>query len=242
MILVLLPGLEGTGRLFRPLLAHLDSAFEPLVVSYSSTAKTYAEIVPAVRRELPRDRPFILLGESFSGPAAILLASERPAGLRALVLSTSFARRPLAGGSALRLLLGPKIFHLIPRALILRALLGRHAHTHVAVDVRQAVFSVPLSTLVARIDEALRIDVSSKLQRLDLPILYLEARNDRIVPPAAAQHVARCAPQTTIVTIAGPHLLLQTAPAEAASAIGAFAAEASVRSAGSTPGAPPAGR
>jgi pimeloyl-ACP methyl ester carboxylesterase len=227
--LVLLPGLEGTGRLFQPLLAHLDSAFEPLVVSYSSAAKTYEEIVPAVRRELPRDRPFVLLAESFSGPVAILLASERPAGLRALVLSASFARSPLPGGSALRLLVGPKTFRRIPRALILRALLGRHARSHVAVDVREAIFSVPTSTIVARIGEALRVDVSAKLQRLDLPILYLAARHDRIVPPAAAEHVARCAPQTTIVTIAGPHLLLQTAPAEAASAIGAFAAEASVR-------------
>lgn len=76
MRLVLLPGLDGTGRLFQPLLAHLPSTIDPLVISYSNLAGTYAEMLPAARKELPPDRPFVLLAESFSGPAAIALAAN----------------------------------------------------------------------------------------------------------------------------------------------------------------------
>jgi pimeloyl-ACP methyl ester carboxylesterase len=55
-----------------------------------------------------------------------------------------------------------------------------------------------------------------------MPLLYLQARHDRVVPPAAAALVARLAPQTRIVDIDAPHCLLQAAPEAAAEAIIGF--------------------
>jgi pimeloyl-ACP methyl ester carboxylesterase len=226
--LVLLPGLDGTGRLFQPLLAHLPSTTEPLVVSYSNVAGTYEEILPAARKALPSDRPFVLLGESFSGPVAIRLAAERPFGVRALVLCASFARRPLAGGGVFRFLVRQETLRFVPKTLLLRALLGRYAGAPIGAEVARVIFSVPTSTLAARLRQVLAVDVSADLRRLDVPVLYLIARDDAIVSTASAEHVRRCAPQTSVVTIAGPHLLLQTAPAQATSAIASFAASLAV--------------
>jgi pimeloyl-ACP methyl ester carboxylesterase len=56
-------------------------------------ALRYDELLPLVLEHLPTDRPFVVLGESFSGPLAIRIAAVRPPCLRALVLVV-LPRRP----------------------------------------------------------------------------------------------------------------------------------------------------
>src|SRR5512143_111507 len=94
--LVLLPGLDGTGRLFGDFIAALGQDIDVIVASYpADTPLDYAELEPLVRAMLPTDRDYVLLGESFSGPLAISLAASAPPGLRGLVLCCSVARSPL---------------------------------------------------------------------------------------------------------------------------------------------------
>src|SRR5690349_11939308 len=92
--LILLPGMDGTGELFGPLLAELPIELPVAVVSYPDRAASYADHVAVARTELPRDRPFVLLGESFSGPVAVRLAAEAPSNLRGLILCASFLTCP----------------------------------------------------------------------------------------------------------------------------------------------------
>lgn len=97
LTLILLPGLDGTGRLFSRLAEQLPGELEPRVVALPTDRELgYAELVRHARDQLPQDRLFALLGESFSGPVALRLAAERPPGLVALVLVASFHRRPVA--------------------------------------------------------------------------------------------------------------------------------------------------
>src|SRR5260221_8527089 len=94
--LILMPGMDGTGELFAPLLRALGSSMESAVVRYPADAPLgYAELLPRVRAELPSSEPFVLLGESFSGPLALMLAAEAPAGLRGVILCASFASNPI---------------------------------------------------------------------------------------------------------------------------------------------------
>jgi thioesterase domain-containing protein len=77
--LVLLPGMDGTGELFAPFLAALGPDQAVVVVRYPTDRELgYAELEQVARAALPVDQPFILLGESFSGPVAIcrLAAAE----------------------------------------------------------------------------------------------------------------------------------------------------------------------
>jgi pimeloyl-ACP methyl ester carboxylesterase len=75
-ILVLLPGLDGTGKLFAEFLKVIESRIDTLVVAYpSDTPMSYDELERLVLASLPADRPFVLLGESFSGPLAIRIAA-----------------------------------------------------------------------------------------------------------------------------------------------------------------------
>lgn len=70
-------------------------------------------------------------------------------------------------------------------------------------------------------------DATPALARGSLPVLYLRARHDRLVPPATALQILRLAPGAQLVDIDAPHMLLQAAPAAAADAIAAFCASLS---------------
>src|SRR5688572_22228863 len=94
--IVLLPGLDGTGKLFAPLLGALEPEFECQVVSYPDSLTDYAAHEAHVRAVLPKDRPFMVLGESFSGPIAVRLGANPPPSLAGIILSASFLRSPHA--------------------------------------------------------------------------------------------------------------------------------------------------
>ena len=72
MTLVLLPGMDGTGDLFAAFLSAPGCDLDVKVVSYpTDVALGYADLEAFARAALPTDRPFVILGESFSGPIAI---------------------------------------------------------------------------------------------------------------------------------------------------------------------------
>src|SRR5262245_16901579 len=93
--LVLLPGLDGTGDFFQPLLEALGDSVRSSVVSYPiDGGYDYATCLALTRAKLPADGPFVVLGESFSGPIAITLAAQGLPGLAGIVLASTFARNP----------------------------------------------------------------------------------------------------------------------------------------------------
>src|ERR1700722_12941492 len=93
--LILLPGLDGTGKLFAEFLKALDLGVSASVVSYPPEVPLgYHELEPIVRAALPAHDPFVLLGESFSGPLAIRIAADPPPALKGLILCVTFASNP----------------------------------------------------------------------------------------------------------------------------------------------------
>ena len=74
--LLLLPGMHGTEHLFAPLIEALGSDLAIKAVTYPTTgALDYAELETIVRHAVPAEQPFVILGESFSGPIAIIVES-----------------------------------------------------------------------------------------------------------------------------------------------------------------------
>lgn len=124
--LVLLPGLDGTGRLFVDFVAALGAEVEVTVASYpTDTPLGYAELTAVARSFLPPDQPFFLLAESFSGPIAISIAQSSPPGLLGVALCCSFARNPLPVLAPARPLLGIVPVDALPVALLSFFVLGR---------------------------------------------------------------------------------------------------------------------
>src|SRR2546430_17674636 len=114
--LVLLPGLDGSGLLFRPLIDHLPPELDPIVVAYPpDRALGYDELLPLALKALPTSAPFALLGESFSGPLALMAAARAPEGLQAVILCATFVRKPLlAHIPLLRHLVRGPCFRVVP--------------------------------------------------------------------------------------------------------------------------------
>lgn len=221
--LVLLPGMDGTGTLFADLVAALPPALRAVVVTYPPDRPLdYPELVRFVGERLPRDEPFVLLGESFSGPVAMTLAAAHPTGLAGLILCCTFARNPRPGLAPLHPLAGFLPFPLWSLPLAAPLLLGPRTEDRAMAALRRALAAVQARVWRARLRAVLAVDVSKALTDIDVPILYLQAASDRLVPTAAAQHIAAIAPSMEVVRIDGPHLLLQTRPHEATAAISDF--------------------
>ncbi|MES2642998.1 MAG: alpha/beta hydrolase [Myxococcota bacterium] len=216
MHFVLLPGLDGTGELFEPIREALAGAGHvATVIAYPrDEALDYASLVERV--VLP-DVPFVLVGESFSGPVALALAARRPPSLRAVVLVATFARPPLLGSPFLLPFVGALLFRLALPPVLLRCLLvGFRAPASLVGRVAATVRSVPPGVLAHRVRAVLAVDAESAARACTVPVLYLRATHDRLVPGRCAAHLGALIPGMQVGEVAGPHLVLQANPEEAA--------------------------
>ena len=77
--LVLLPGLDGTEIFLQPLLAALPASVRPVVVTYPEAGgHGYPELLALIRGEVAGLEEFYVLGWSFAGPLALMLAEAEP--------------------------------------------------------------------------------------------------------------------------------------------------------------------
>jgi pimeloyl-[acyl-carrier protein] methyl ester esterase len=221
--LILLPGLDGTGTLFGPLIRELPASIETRVVAYPRDhCLSYAELGGVVRAALPTDRPFVLLGESFSGPLAIRMAAAHAPGLAGTILSCSFVRNPypFTGWAAgLVRSISPNVFPATWRTALV---LGFEADGPIRTMVDQAVASVSSDVLAHRAASVLELDDTALLSRVTTPVLYLRASQDSLIPPGAGEWIRERVAPCTVIDIDGPHMLLQAKAKECASAIGAW--------------------
>ncbi len=224
--LVLLPGMDGTGTLFAGLVDALGEAVKTQIVGYpTDRCLSYQQLTDIARCALPSDGPFVLLGESFSGPVAIALAAEQPERLKGLVLCCSFATnpRPWLAAPAKRILQWP--VPLPPMPILSAALLGRFSTPALRKVLKTAVDSVQAEVLRSRLAQVMAVDASSQLREVQVPVLYLQASQDRLVPTAVAHHIQGLCPNTQLKCLPGPHMLLQSLPRECAALIQQFLGE-----------------
>ena len=224
--LVLLPGLDGTGVAFRPLLGALPEWVTPQVHAFpGATLATYDQLLPGLLAALPRSEPYALLGESFAGPLALMAAATRPPGLRAVILCASFVRNPLPwlpGWAAP--LVRPFPFRFYPVVTALKKWFGRFSTMELRALLAEALAGVERPVLAARVREILRVDASEALRGCSVPILYLAGTHDCIVPGRSLRRIQALRPDVQVARIDAPHVVLQTRPAPAAQAIAAFLA------------------
>lgn len=221
--LVLLPGMDGTGSLFDPLVEALAGKVQVEVVRYPSAPPAgYSVLERLAEASLPAEGPLILLGESFSGPIAISLAANHPGRVMGLILCCTFVRNPYPGLSLLKNLTGLAPVKVVPTRLAAALLLGRFETPKLRAALGSALAGVSATALRSRLKAVLSVDVASDFGRVSAPILYLRASEDRVVPASAGDIIRAIQPAARVVQISGPHCLLQAAPTEAARAIQQF--------------------
>ncbi len=212
LTLVLLPGMDGTGRLFAPLLEQLGGAVRTQVMAYDNTrGASYEALVDRVRRNLPRNG-CVLLAESFAGPVAWQLAVDPPPGLKGVIFAASFIEppRPRLLRIAHRLGLGRLARAPWPGVWVRALLLGRDAPRALIETFTSVLRSVPPSVLEARLKNIATLDSVST--RAVLPCVYIRAGADRLVPPSSLAVFRRMSDKLSVHEVEGPHFILQANP------------------------------
>lgn len=223
MRLVLLPGLHGTDGLFRQLGRELPSWIEPITINYPlDRFPTYEEILPFILERLP-DGQFAVLGDSYSGPLALEVARARADRVTAVILSVTFVTNPIRTLLRwVRWFAYTPFVRIAPMQLVSLMLINgvepRAIHRQIVREVR----SVRSSVLAGRLRAAIDCDVRDDLAACSVPILYLKARNDRIIDARALETILSIEPTIEVVELDGPHALLLMCPAEGAREIARF--------------------
>ena len=223
MRLALLPGLDGTGLLFEPLLAALPGHLAPLVVQYPpESAGSLAAHVDAAAAALSGNDTWIIVAESFSGPVAARLAQLPDLRVAGIVFCASFITSPrpillaLAGIVPIATLL-----RIRPPDRVVRSLcLGPKTDQDLVELFRRAIAKSGADPLAARLRVLARLP---PLERsIVQPCLYIRPTADRLVPRSAMLRLTQQCQQIEIAAIEGPHFILQAAPLPCADAIRSF--------------------
>ncbi|MGI0117480.1 alpha/beta fold hydrolase [Zooshikella sp. RANM57] len=220
--LILLPGLDGTGLLFKDLIAELPTNCIIQTICYpASQVQTFKEHVQYVLENLPSNESFILLAESFSGPVAIEVLKARSHQIEKAFFVASFAKppRPMLLSLISKLPLSMLLKWHIPDFLIRYFCLGKNAPTEIVKHFRRTVDAVDPKVLAQRIKIISVIDKTKELESIVVPCCYIQATHDRLVTFSSLRVFQYGLKSLTVNKIQGPHFILQAAPKEAARVI-----------------------
>ena len=218
---LLLPGMDGTGRLFAPLERHLVPDIRARAVAFSpDQPRSYDELLAEV--SIP-DGPLAIVAESFSGPLGIRLAARHRDRVRALVLVATFVRNPSTLAGWMQALFGRRLFKVrLPDLALRLGLLGMDAPDDELSAVRAVLLTVQPEVLAGRLREIVSVDVSHEFAECTAPLLYIAGGRDRLVGTRVMAQLQRLRPDMQSHVLDAPHLVLQRRPVEAAQLISEF--------------------
>jgi pimeloyl-ACP methyl ester carboxylesterase len=219
LTVVLLPGIDGLGKMFGPLKEYLDPVVRTQVIAYPPDRRlSYPQLAEQVRQQLPSG-PFCIIAESYAGPLALHLCREP--GLAALVLCCTFVSNPrpwlarLARPFLWRWVLGIKPSHWMARFFVTGPSASDELLEHVLAFRRV----VDTGVFRDRLLNVFAVDMRQALRDCPVPLLHLHAKHDRVVLPYSTKEIRQVRPDIPSVQIDGPHYLLQMAPSQCAEVI-----------------------
>lgn len=203
----------------------LPDEVEADIVRYPGNAQlSYAKLEAFVEAALAGQGPFVLLAESFSTPLAIHCATKNHPNLKGLVICAGFASSPIHGWRRCAAsLLAPILFRFpLPKIAARYFLLGKDAPPSLAAAVQDAVSSTKPGVLASRLLAILACDARAELGRIAVPILYIQADDDRMVSDRSLAEIRRIQPRTAVEVVPGSHLILQSQPSRCAEIVMEF--------------------
>jgi len=219
-LLVLVPGLDGTGKLFYRQLRSLARQYRVVTYTLREAATMedlVADLAGVIRGAAPGGRAAVM-GESFGGTVALSFALAHPELLDRLVILNSFPRfRP-----QYRLRLAMWLLAAIPfpwpamtavRRLTASRLHSRYTH---AREIRRFLVLTARTTRFGYL-QRLRIlrdyDVRDRLSEIRAPTLFLASEHDHLVPSVAqARYMAARVPGATMRILEGHGHICLIAP------------------------------
>jgi 3-oxoadipate enol-lactonase len=209
--LVLIPGIDGTGKLFYRQIPGLEQRFSVTAVRLRDDATTMDDLVADLHDEIARvagdGRPVSLLGESFGGALTLSYAVAHPERVERLVILNSFAHF----GSQARLWLGYHLLRATPWGMmrIVRQLNARRMHSPQTErdEIRRFLELLRTSTragYLSRMRMLRDYDIRDQLPSIAAPVLYLAADRDTLIPSVEqARLMSERTPSATVRVLEG---------------------------------------
>lgn len=219
---VLLPGFNGNSELFKNFIKEKPENITCIPIDYPDAIYSYHQLADLLAHDLQSiSGSFVLLGESFAGPLAILLAEKLGSKVSHLILVATFVTSPK-----------PKIFYYLPWNSIFylakpiykmaKIFFSKFSKTQMLADVFTELLKVDSAIYAARMRDIFRVDVSENLCRLTLPIMYIRATQDLTVCKKSLREVQALQPNIVIEEVSAPHMILQIQAEKAWQAIFRF--------------------
>lgn len=211
---LVLPGLDGTDLLLDRFRQLAPPTYDVTVLALpDDPAAGYSELCDHFRKTVASAGQCVLIGESFSGPLAVLLAQRHPGLVVHLVLVATFVVSPV-----------PFVARWIPWSLFFRLPLPSFAARRFMLGpfddglvnlLQTAVGTVSPRTLARRMRSVIEVDVSDQFRQLTCPVTCICPTNDALVPDRSVTTILELREDVILKRIEGPHLILQTRPEQA---------------------------
>jgi pimeloyl-ACP methyl ester carboxylesterase len=218
--LVLVPGMDGTGRLFYRQVPLLARRFRVTTYRLRDDAPDMSTLVDdlaqVARNATTAGGRVAVVGESFGGALALSFALANPQLVQALVVLNSFPRfLPQA-----RLTLAIHALHVMPweampliRRLTAFRLHSRYTHRAEIRRFMELTQETSREGYIARLRILQSYDVRDRLGELEMPVLFLASERDHLVPAVReARAMASRVPRATVRVLAGHGHICLIAP------------------------------
>ena len=217
---VLVPGMDGTGRLFyrqTPLLTRSYRVATYALRNDASRMDTLvADLAAVVDRVAPNGGRAIVVGESFGGALSLSFALAHPDRTEALVILNSFPYF----APRLRLRLAIHGLRMLPwgtmsivRRLTAFRLHSRHTHRDEVRQFLRLTRHASKAGYVGRLRLLEQYDVRDRLHEIQSPTLFLASDEDHLVPAVAqARFMASRVPGSVVRVLDGHGHICLIAP------------------------------
>jgi len=222
----MLPGLDGTGKLFKQFATGLPSSLVPIICNYPSDASLgYVDLKKVADKLIPKDEPFFILGESFSGPIAIQLALRQSKQLKGLILVNTFLSCPrpiLARGLPLM----PNWLLERPPNLVFNFIVkSSEIESTARQEVSAIVKALDVTVVRSRLESIQAIDVSREACLVKVPVCIIQSLNDNFIPKEATRRLVAAFENSVEIEMPGNHFVLQTYPRQSAVEVAKFCSQ-----------------
>ena len=218
--LVLVPGMDGTGRLFYRQVPLLAERYRVATYRLREDAPDMATLVDdlahVARCAATTDGQVVVVGESFGGAVALSFALANPQLVRGLVVLNSFPRFLPQARLALAIyglrVMPWKAMPLVRRLTAFR-LHSRYTHHAEIRRFMELTRETSRESYIARLRILQSYDVRDRLEELAMPVLFLASERDHLVPAVReARALARRVPRATVRVLPGHGHICLIAP------------------------------
>ncbi len=221
-LLVLMPGMDGSGLLYQPLSAKLKRlGLEHQIEPLNPHQDKWAYIDYLEQKYSSQTQPLALVAESYAGHIATQIAIRGKLNIQKMVLMATFLQKPTRL-TQLEKLLPTSLIQKppLPNLLLGKALFGKNSNQELLDLFFQAMDEVTSNQLTQRIRDMRQLTAPN--EQLSTPALYIQASDDWLVPARNYQPFKKVFSNLGFSQLNGSHLIAQTQAEKCAFLIDSF--------------------